>query len=124
MASTRTVAGSGYGNKYIDSLIWGGAVWDTKSRPITYYFGEEADLYLAKYFHHGSLDLSYWDELDAWSATEKAAFEATMTIYSSVCKVTFQESDSVLDADMVWWQGREEGIYGAHEIPSSQSWGV
>ena len=122
MASTKSVAGAGYGNPYVDSLIWGGAVWDTKTGPITYSFAGSEDFY-ARYFHSGYLDFTIWDKLDGWSAKEKGAFQAVMDLYAGVCNVTFGEATSATDANLVWWQKSVDSAYGVHEIPSSQSWG-
>ena len=44
MASIRNfVPGSGYGNAYIDSLIWGGTAWDLGSGPVRVWLGESVD---------------------------------------------------------------------------------
>ena len=34
MSGTKTVAGSGYGNALVDSLIWGGHAWDLTKGPV------------------------------------------------------------------------------------------
>ena len=44
MAIVRTsVPGSGYGNVYIDALVWGGTAWNPASGAITFHFGEATD---------------------------------------------------------------------------------
>src|SRR5215212_2120868 len=103
MASTRDVAGSGYHNKYIDSLIWGGDVWDTESGPITYFFGGEAALYSTQNIHEGTLFLGYWNLLNDWSQTEKQAFKSAMNVYAGVCNVTFREADDATAANIMWF---------------------
>lgn len=68
------VAGSGYGNDYIDSLIWGGSQWSTGT-PITYWFGTTADVNAAVANHGAIAELKANQAVDGWSADEIAAFQ-------------------------------------------------
>jgi serralysin len=125
VATVRTVSGTGHGNKYVDSLIWGGSVWDPSSGPVTYYFGSFYDVGLLNYYHRGPLQLSYWDEFSAWNTAEIQALQSGMELYSSVCGVTFEEAETAESADVVWWQTEVSGYYGLHEVPASgQVWGI
>jgi serralysin len=127
MAGVRTsVAGSGYGSVYVDSLIWGGTAWDQGSGSIKVYFGESAaDLTAASRFHHGGGGGLEASALDGWSAAEKNAFQYAMDVFSSVCNVDFDVVTSADQADVVWWQtGLGDGVLGMHETPADgQVWG-
>ena len=90
MASTKYVAGSGYHNKYVDSLIWGGDVWDTTSGPIRYFFATYLDMSAAAEHHNGPLVLDVEDPRATWTYKEKQAFQSVLKLYASVCNVTFQ----------------------------------
>ena len=39
MAVLKNVPGKGYGNPYIDSLVWGDKAWDMSEEPILVYLG-------------------------------------------------------------------------------------
>lgn len=90
MAVFGFAAGSGYGNAYIDSLIWGGV--DNNSGkwtggPITYYFGS------------GPYPDDPDDDFDpeglpfarAWLESEKDAFRTALQLYANVANLQFQE---------------------------------
>lgn len=104
------IAGSGWGNTYIDSLIWG-CRWT--GDPIAYWFGSgavpEEDSSIGAFT--GA----------AWSAGEIAAFEYAVSQYEAVCNIDFEAAASQETADMVWWLAPEsamgEGTLGMHEIP-------
>jgi hypothetical protein len=58
MATIRNaVPGAGYGNVYVDSLIWGGTAWDTTIEPIKVYFGQSGDFAEASRRHGPSAEL-------------------------------------------------------------------
>src|SRR6476469_5136337 len=80
MSGTKTVAGSGYGNALVDSLIWGGHAWDLTKGPVRVYFGQTIqDWYDADgAAHDGMLSLGGLT-LDTWNSAEKGAFRFAMS---------------------------------------------
>jgi serralysin len=137
MAHTRAVPGAGYGNEFVDALIWGGAAWDPASGPITYYFGEAGEFAAASAIHaddeiglENALKNTF---LNGWSTEEKAAFRYALNLYASVSGLTFQEVGSAAGANIVWWQAPLDdafgvpGLLGIHETPGDanpQAWGA
>ena len=115
---TTTVPGSGYGNVYVDSLIWG-AAWSGIATPIRYWYGSgfvpAADSSIGAFT--GA----------AWSGLEKSAFNTAMEQYAAVSNLLFTAatSASAADADIVWWLAPESamgsGALGMHEVPDA-SW--
>ncbi len=110
---SNSIPGHGYGNAYIDSLIWGcGWKGVTETAPITFYFGS------------GSVP-AYDSSIgaftgDAWSTAEKAAFTTALANYASVCNLKFAQASSASTANIVWWQAPEKampGLLGMHEVP-------
>jgi Ca2+-binding RTX toxin-like protein len=103
-----SVAGSGYGNPYIDSLIWG-ARWI--NGPIFYYFGQgnAVDEFGTPFVGR------------AWNSYETQAFETALQLYENVCNIDFQAAPSQGAADIVWWAVDSaflgQGTLGSHEIP-------
>ena len=108
-----SIAGSGYGNVYLDSLIWGcGWSYATSPTPITYSFG--------------SGDLPAMDSSigaftgGVWTDTEKDAFRMALANYSSVCNLQFVESNAAT-TDLKWWKAPSsalgDGTLGLHETP-------
>ena len=75
MAGTKTVAGTGYGNVLMDSLIWGGNAWDTSKGSIGVYFGQTLQDWddAGGAVHEGLLSLGGL-VLDSWNLAEKDAF--------------------------------------------------
>jgi serralysin len=127
MANIRTsVSGLGYGSVYIDSLIWGKTAWDAASGPITYYFGQTAaDLATASAANqHEAVELDAAG-LNSWSAAENNAFQYALSLFSSVCQLTFAPVASAESADIVWWKtGLGDYVLGMHETPAEgQIWG-
>src|SRR4029077_8188771 len=59
------VPGSGYGNPYIDSLIWGSGKWN--GGPITYWFGQPADFTSAAAIHGQTELLNSKTTLHSWT---------------------------------------------------------
>lgn len=117
MATQSTdIPGSGYGNTYLDSLIWG-CGWTGIATPIRYWFGSgpvaEVDSSIGAFT--GAI----------WSDPEKSAFEMAVEQYSAVCGLTFAEADDSAAADIVWWLAPESamgaGSLGLHEVPDA-SW--
>ena len=130
MAIVRTsVPGSGWGNVYIDALVWGGTAWNPASGPITFHFGEASDVAKAGSAHNPEGILLDSSGLDAWSIAEKDAFRYALDLYSSVSALTFQEAKTAAEANIVWWQQSplDEGALGVHEVPDAdnrQIWGA
>ena len=120
---TTNIPGSGYGNVYLDSLIWG-VGWTDTATPIRYWFGSGLNVLPSGFPTFTSFFIG-----DAWTVPEKSAFEAVMAQYSAVCNLTFIEaqSGSVTDADIVWWKApgsvmvypKGKPVDGAHEVPNA-----
>src|SRR5262245_20231849 len=125
MASVNSaVRGSGYGNRFVDVLIWGGTAWDMAGGPIKTYFGEARDFAAAFSVHGPSFELSRASDAIKWTGSEKRAFAYATAIYASVCKLKFKPASSAKDADIVWWKtDLGFGTLGRHEVPSEdQVW--
>ena len=110
---TTNIPGSGYGNVYVDSLIWG-AAWTGISTPIRYWFGS------------GSVavaDSSIGAFTGAtWTVSEESAFATALSHYSAVSNLTLTEAQSGSAADIVWWLaplGSNTGLLGMHEVPDA-----
>jgi serralysin len=125
MASFRNVPGSGYGNVYVNSLVWGGTAWDPSGGPIKVFFGEPADFEAAVSLHGQSDYLSSGTAAFGWSGHEIEAFIYACNLYRSVCGLTFQLASQVEEADVVWWKtSLGASDLGAHEIPDGgRIWG-
>ncbi|MBM6578844.1 M10 family metallopeptidase [Microvirga sp. BT689] len=126
MATIRNaVPGAGYGNIYVDSLIWGGTAWNTTSEPIKVYFGQSGDFDAASGRHGPSEILTSGAQAQNWTDAEKDVFDYATFIYERVCGLRFQRASSVSEADIVWWKTAiGDDTLGIHELPSgSQTWG-
>jgi serralysin len=127
MANVRTsVSGSGYGNIYVDALIWGATAWDRASGPVKVYFGQSDDYGAARTRHDYSFTLPSGNWAANWTGSEKKAFTYALSLYQKVSGITFAMASSAADADIVWWKtDLGEGTFGLHEIPQAdgQSWG-
>jgi serralysin len=143
MGGLKTVRGSGYGNPFVDSLIWGGAAWD-QSKPINVYFGEPADLFDAyagpgrrtpdggqdngMIYGPSDEDPGNQNTMQAWTEEQATSFVYALSLYQSVSGLKFQLTDTYTNADMVWWKvDMGEGI-PAYQEPratqdTSQLWG-
>jgi serralysin len=119
------VPGSGYGNVYVDSLIWGGTAWNVASGPIKVRFGESRDFAGAGAVHGVSDILTSGASARNWSDAEKNAFVYATEVYESVCGLKFELARSVAEADIVWWKtGLGGDMLGLHELPDNeQIWG-
>lgn len=126
MAVRTSVSGSGYGNVYVDSLVWGGTAWDP-SQPIKVHFGHSSDFEAASAAHalHEYQPLRSGSAARAWTTKEIQAFTSALSVISKVCGLVFVRAESVQEADIVWWKARlGDGTLGAHETPASgQIWG-
>ncbi|MGO4574019.1 M10 family metallopeptidase C-terminal domain-containing protein [Microvirga sp. 2TAF3] len=120
-----SVAGSGYGSAYVDSLVWGRYAWDPASGPISYYFGAKADFNAALTAHGASEYLTSGAAAQAWKPQEIKAFVFALSNIERVCSLTFVPAASVAKANMVWWKADlGDEILGAHELPAAgQIWG-
>ena len=126
MATIRdAVPGGGYGNVFVDSLIWGGKAWDTTAEPIKVYFGQSGDFDAASVRHGSSEILTSAAQAQNWTAAEKDVFDYAAAVYGSVCGLRFELVDSVGKADIVWWKTAiGYDTLGVHELPSGdQVWG-
>jgi serralysin len=125
MATIRNaVPGSGYGNVFVDSLIWGGTAWDT-GEPIKVYFGQSGDFAAASDRHGESEVLTSAAHAEDWTLAEIDVFDYAAAVYGSVCGLRFQLVDSVSEADIVWWKTAiGDDTLGLHELPGGdQVWG-
>ncbi len=126
MASIRdSVPGSGYGNAYVDSLVWGGAAWDVSRGPIKVWFGRSADYAAASAVHGPSDVLASGASARNWTDAEMGAFDYAVQVFARVCGLTFELADSAAKADIVWWKtSLSGGTLGLHELPGTgQTWG-
>ena len=121
MASQTTrMKGSGYGNPYIDSLVWG-CKWTNGA--VTYAFGP------AGQDVEGETSLAFTD-------AEKQMFREILQAYASVCNISFKEvpySTKGKLVNMVEWKAAAiEGSAGSitlgwHDVPDAsyrQNWGL
>lgn len=126
MATIRNaVPGAGYGNVFVDSLIWGGNAWNATVEPIKVYFGQSQDFAAASTRHGPSEILTGAGQAQNWTAAEKAVFDYATAVYESVCGLRFQLASSAGAADIVWWKTAiGDNAIGIHELPSGgQTWG-
>lgn len=107
------IPGSGYGNSYVDSLVWG-AGW--VGGPVKYSFGAGPV---------PAIDSSIGAFTGVnWVQAERDAFALALDQYSSVSGLTFELAASPSQANMVWWLASNadfaefgSGILGMHEVP-------
>src|SRR5262245_47454315 len=104
---TTGVPGSGYGNPYLDSLIWG-CGWT--GGPISVFFGSGTD------------PLGFGDG-SPWLDYEMDAFRTALQLLESVCNIEFVEVDSYAEADIAWWHAGNAALgtttLGVHEVPEA-----
>lgn len=104
------IPGSGYGNVYIDLLIWG-ARWS--GSPITVYFGS------------GPIPDASTSGF-TWFGYEQDAFRQATQLFENVCNIEFQEVNSFAEADIAWWlvsNSYAGGSLGTHDVPDG-TWDV
>lgn len=116
---TTKMKGSGYGNPYIDSLVWG-CKW---SGTVTYSFGPAGNSI------DGQNTITFTDP-------EKAMFREVFQSYSNVCNIKFSEVPFLLNstkANIVEWKvdslSSDPGFItlGWHDVPDNtylQNWGM
>jgi serralysin len=135
MARFREVPGSGYGNVYLDALIWGGRVWDMAAGPIKVYVVDpptssstKDDVEAAIQGRSGDLgfleEIPGYESLYPWSVDELWSLSYTLfDQFAAVCGLTFEAANTVQEADIVWWKvdlspyGAD--ILGVHENPQT-----
>jgi len=119
MAGVRTgVPGRGYGNVFVDALIWGGTAWDLAKGPVTYWFGGPSDRPAVAAAAQGSEYLVALSQLGTWSADEIATFKAGLAVFSSVSGLTFAEAPSPTQANLLWIQyDFGDGTLGTQDPP-------
>ncbi len=100
---TTGVPGSGYGNPYVDSLVWGWGKWNINNGPITYWFGTQADVLPQVSTHGETAELTCDSQVDAWTTAEQNDFVRALQDYSNVCGLQFQQATSAATANIVWW---------------------
>ncbi len=96
--------GSGYGNPYIDSLVWGTRWIDG---PVNFYFGAGQIPRLGGGGYQ-------------WFGYEQTAFRQALRLYENVCNLDFREVGSYGASDIAWWlvpSSYTGGSLGQHEIP-------
>lgn len=101
-----SISGSGYGNAYLDSLIWG-CKWS--GGPIAVAFGTGTNAY--GYFGY------------EWEPREFAAFERAFAAFEAVCNVEFVVVTNPSNADMLLWSVDNADIGGAagmFDVPDGQ----
>jgi Ca2+-binding RTX toxin-like protein len=110
-----TVAGSGYGSPYVDSLIWGcgwARDFDNPTGPleIAVHFGMP-----------GEDDANFSGFAQPWDARQMDAFRAAFQLYENVANIDFVEDGSFATADMIEWLVPQtffgDTTLGAHEVP-------
>ncbi len=104
-ATLTTVSGHGYGSIYVDTLIWGGDVWDPASGAITYYFGDDAG------------------PAAAWTAAEQTAFQTAVALYENITNLQFAEVSSASGANLIWLKETakflgNDGTLGESDVPA------
>jgi serralysin len=119
MASQSTqIPGKGYGNTYIDSLVWGcGWVNVSPADPIHYWFGTSSVSAVRSSIDDGFTGL-------AWSDNDKSKFTQALASYDKVCNLSFAQATSQETADMVWWLADNttmSGYLGLHEVPDQST---
>ncbi|MBZ6078782.1 M10 family metallopeptidase C-terminal domain-containing protein [Microvirga puerhi] len=133
MATFRNVPGSGYGNPYVDSLIWGGKAWDVSpENPILVYLAQGDDYKATGTLHPAPPEDWLTDPtyITSWRDYYISAFSDAIDLYSSVANVHFAQVDDIHSADIVWWwYGGMGNVAGWHESPDesdsyTQRWGI
>jgi len=141
MAAIKTIAGTGYGNAYVDALIWGGRVWDSNWKdggkvPINIHLADPSELEAFKAARGGDSGMIYSSNtatMRPWNADEWNAWRWAKSLYMGVCNVNiaFSTSTDPDYYDIASWKvdvrNGPDQLSGAHEtLPEStktQIWG-
>ncbi|MBM6594608.1 M10 family metallopeptidase [Microvirga pudoricolor] len=145
MTLTKNVAGTGYGSVYLDSVIWGGKVWDMNTGPLKAWLGEASDIDAAIEVHGPSMQgqdpetgvkydfVSDDGTMGNWNPSiyqrDINAIIYAMDQYTKVSGIRFagegEDAQTVGEADIVWWKTPlPAGILGIHDGPTNtQAWG-
>ncbi len=129
----KEISGTGHGSIYIDSMIWGGKIWNMDAGPIKVTIGrswlQDGDLsYRQAAAVHGSSDymqehtMRYQWYGDSAVDPDAPSLDYAMSLYSSVAKIEFEVLDpsQIRDANIVWWKtALPRGALGIHETPDS-----
>ena len=114
---TTLIPGSGYGNTFIDSLIYGDR-W--VGSVITYSFNSGAT-YGAQYGYISG---------DNWLPSERSAVASVFSSYSAVCNLTFQNvTDNSSSSNLAfwslssWYMGLNQGAFDTPNGVYSQLYG-
>ena len=134
MATFKNIPGSGYGNPYVDSLIWGGNMWDQSQEPILISLAGENDYDEAVQVHGEINYLHSSAARGVWYPETTALMVDVLGLFTSVANIRLAEAATVSDANIaLWWYPLEFGVSGWHESPdtihpteqqSHQRWGI
>jgi serralysin len=96
---TNATAGSGYGNAYIDSLVWG-CQWTETGTPGVASVANPIDISYS--FGIGGLGIS----TDSWSTQEMNAFNLALQLYENVCNINFN-----LETHTTWYPSQSDMVF-------------
>jgi len=116
---SNSIKGSGYGNPYIDSLIWG-CGWlpgaGLTSLSLTYCFGSGLSS------NHPS-DYGSVNGL-SWTSLEIGAFQSALNSYMAVANINFVQTNSPSSANLVFWKLTSATMgantLGMFDVPNQQ----
>ena len=111
---------------YVDSLVWGWGAWKPAAGPITYWFGDQADLQPAALVHGENIYLKFTDTIDNWTAAEQADYIYALGRYAAVSNLTFAPASSAATADVIAWLDPKiaaAAALGVSEVPAQGSGG-
>jgi serralysin len=115
--ATVSLPGGGYGNTFIDALVYGGSKW---SGTIKIWWGDADDVDAAGDRRGEEPAVT----LQTWEQREIDAFLKAMASYAAVCGIDYTIADSAADADIVWWKADLGDEDAAHDGPrADQTWG-
>lgn len=142
MAGFKNIAGSGYGNPFVDSLVWGGQIWDMSSGGIKVKFGGAVDRnewsrdvvpntpHVTSGDEFLFPDIADWLNRYTWWREDIEAMNYAVGLYESVANIKFTDANDYGDANIVWWKANlPQGALGVHESPDGyrssghQRWG-
>lgn len=129
----KEISGTGHGSIYIDSMIWGGKIWNTDAGPVKVTIGrsqtQDSDLsYNQAAAVHGSSDymgastMRYQWFGDRATDPDAPSLDYALSLYSSVANIEFDilNPDDISEANIVWWKtDLPSGALGIHETPDS-----